>query len=963
MAVRIPVLGPLLVLLYLAPVALLAQTFTKVLTGPVVTDLAAARSAHWIDYDKDGDLDLFVTRGKAGGENNMLYRNDGAPGFSFTAMTGLVVSQDGQPSDGATWGDYDNDGDDDLFVVNWYGISNMLYRNDGSGAFTRILTGPPVSDGGYSETASWGDYDNDGFLDLAVSNSAGDLKEFLYHNNGDGTFSSAPPGAVQSAGWESRGLTWIDYDEDGDLDLFVTNETNQNEFLFRNMHVESGVDTFQRVLGLPIVTAGGSSWSGSWGDYDNDGDLDLFVANTGNQNNALFNNQGAGVFTRMPTAFGDVVDDSGFSASGTWVDADNDGDLDLYVSNAYGAPVKNFYYRNLLAETGGATFQRELSGAFVNDVGYTYGFAWGDYDQDGDVDLFCARTLFESQASALYRNDGNANHWLSIDLKGTVSNGSAIGARIRVLATIGGVPVWQLRVVEGQQGYCAQTLQQHVGLGDAATADSLIIAWPSGLVERFGGLAADRWYGFTEGGTPAPALVSPEADAQGQLPTLTFRWRATRLGAPYHLQVGTDSTFSSGLVYENPAAGDTAVTVDSLPNTTTLFWRVRQVRALDTALWSPARKLVVGASTYRYGLRERWNLVSVPVTVASYRSVDLFTAGSGPAYAYEGGHYAVRESLVAGHGYWLRSDTARTLEIAGVPLPPETLAIAPGWNLIGSRAWTSVPGELETDPPGLFVSPVFGYDGGYGIPDSLVPFRGYWVYASGVGALLPGEPPAAAATKYAAHSWDAYARLEITDAAGNSQRLYLAGASPGEETLRAAAPPPPPAGAFDARFADGSLVGATAAEPARLVLRGAAYPVTLRWSGNALDGLVVEASGKSAACGREGSLRIASADALVSFRSGLGTTPSSSRLEQNYPNPFNPATIIAFTVASSAEQVRTTLDVFDLLGRHVESLVAGVLPAGEHRVRWDAGGRPGGVYYCRLQSGERSETRRMLLVR
>jgi hypothetical protein len=944
------------------------QTFTKVTTGPAVTDPGASRSAHWIDYDKDGDLDLFVTNGKAGGENNVLYRNEGGPDHAFTRMNSLVVSQDGAPSDGATWGDYDNDGDDDLFVVNWYGVNNMLYRNEGDGTFTRIVAGPPVTDGGYSETASWGDYDNDGWLDLAVSNSAGDLKEFLYRNLGDGTFQKVTAGAIPNGAGASRGLTWVDYDNDGDLDLFVANESNQNEFLYRNMRVESGVDTFQAVTTGPVVTAGASSWSGSWGDYDNDGDLDLFVANTANQNNALFNNQGDGTFLRLPVGFGDVVDDSGFSASSAWVDADNDGDLDLYVSNAYGAPGKNFYYRNLLTETGGAVFERELSGAFVNDPGYTYGFAWGDFDEDGDMDLYCARTLSESQANALYRNDGNANHWVTIDCRGTVSNGSAIGARIRVRSVIGGYPVWQLRVIEGQQGYCGQTLQQHIGLQAAAVIDSLVIEWPSGIVERFANIPADQHYSVAEQLAIIPEPVLPAHQAAHQLPTTPLRWRKTRLGGPFHVQVSTDSTFGSGIVYDDSTVGDTTVTLDSLANTTTFYWRVRQTRALDKQLWSAVRSFVVGASTYRYGLDAKWNLVSVPVTVAQYGIASLFPGAAGTAFSYDGTAYAGTATLVNGPGYWLASPLAGQFEIAGVPRPPESLAVNAGWNLVGSRAVGIPASAVRSVPPGIIASPFFGYSGGYAVAESLAPFRGYWIRAS-AGGLLVLEDSAVIQGKPAAEVRSAVAQLLFTDARGEAQVL-LASAEPGtvEEARHWAMPPPPPSGVFDARFASGTMLWAGAeGRNAQILLGSARYPVRITWRDNPVRGLVLCAGGTSYPLEREGEVTLPGpvGELSLAFPPAANDLPVEAELRQNFPNPFNPETTFEFVVPGdgSGAGVMVTLDVYDLLGRRVAGLVSARLPAGPHQATWNAGRYPDGVYYCRYQAGGVMKTRKLLLIK
>lgn len=151
-----------------------AQQFLKLENIPPAADGGDSRSVNWIDYDNDGDLDLFITNGPQAGQNNFLYENDNG---TFTKITNNIITQDGRASDGSTWGDYDNDGDSDLFVGNWWSQNNLLYNNIGDKTF--ILTNEkPSLEPSSSETGSWGDFNNDGFLDLYVANSAGNRKNF-----------------------------------------------------------------------------------------------------------------------------------------------------------------------------------------------------------------------------------------------------------------------------------------------------------------------------------------------------------------------------------------------------------------------------------------------------------------------------------------------------------------------------------------------------------------------------------------------------------------------------------------------------------------------------------------------------------------------------------------------------------------------------------------------------------------
>ncbi|MBN1783132.1 VCBS repeat-containing protein, partial [bacterium] len=278
----------------------------------------ASIGSAWGDYDGDGDADLFVAND--GGENNGLYRNDGG---SYTALTGVPPVSDSGWSWAGAWGDMDNDGDNDLYVANLVGV-NFLYRNDG-GTLTRILSGAPVTDEKASRGCAWADVDNDGDLDLFVANTGGQ-NNGLYLNGGNGAFTAVVSGPVVTDGGYSVMGALTDADRDGDADLFVANNNGENNFFYTN----NGDGTFTKIIAGSIVTDGGESWSASWGDYDNDGYPDLFVANNA-EVNFLYHNDGSGHFTRIWSS--DVVTQSQHSRSGVWADMDNDGDLDLFVAN------------------------------------------------------------------------------------------------------------------------------------------------------------------------------------------------------------------------------------------------------------------------------------------------------------------------------------------------------------------------------------------------------------------------------------------------------------------------------------------------------------------------------------------------------------------------------------------------------------------------------------------------------
>ncbi|HWD18240.1 MAG TPA: CRTAC1 family protein [Verrucomicrobiae bacterium] len=229
----------------------------------------------WGDYDNDGFLDAFCAH--SGG---CLFHNDSHGGF--TPVTNVIAAADvnGQ---GCSWGDYDNDGFLDLFVTR-VNQANLLYHNNRDGSFTKITNAPFAADVSQSQGCSWGDYDNDGFLDLFVCNVG--AKNFLYHNNGDGTFAKITNTALTSLNVNSSGSAWADYDNDGCLDLVIAVRGGFN-LLFHN----NGDGTFSRVLSSPVVAANGTWIGAAWGDFNNDGFPDLFVANQAGHN-ALYVNNG-----------------------------------------------------------------------------------------------------------------------------------------------------------------------------------------------------------------------------------------------------------------------------------------------------------------------------------------------------------------------------------------------------------------------------------------------------------------------------------------------------------------------------------------------------------------------------------------------------------------------------------------------------------------------------------------------
>jgi hypothetical protein len=485
-------------LLTLLPTTAGAQPFVAVANPELAAHVAFALGASWVDVDDDGDLDLYVAVGFSANNDNVLYRNDSG---ALVRVTGVPVVQDAADSPCSAWGDYDNDGIVDAFVSNLVAQGGMLYRGTGGGALA-LETGAGVTSATLKGTGcAWGDYDNDGALDLVVSALFGQgnitTANRLFHNRKDGTFAEVVTGPQVTTTDTHHHPTWADYAGDGDLDLFFATGpigSTDTDRMYRNLLIETGAATFEAITTAPIATDARDSQQLSWIDYDNDGDLDLYAVNYTSVPNQLYRNDGGGAFTKI--LVGTIVTDTGANHGVVWGDFDNDGDLDAYV--ARDNTQSNRYYQN----DGGGTFTRISTGPHVTELRSNYGAAAGDFDGDGDLDLF-APTARSEGPSLLFRNDqASGNHWLVLRLRGTIANRSAIGAKVRVRATIGGAPRWQMREIRTGTCYGGQdALEAHFGLGDAAAVDSVKVEWPGGTVDVWTNLARDARHELVEGAT------------------------------------------------------------------------------------------------------------------------------------------------------------------------------------------------------------------------------------------------------------------------------------------------------------------------------------------------------------------------------------------------------------------------------------------------------------------------------
>jgi hypothetical protein len=430
-------------------------------TDGLLGDTGPGRSVCLIDEDGDGDLDIYVVNY---GAPNLLLRNDG--GLNFTDVASGAVADAG-PTTAATWGDFDSDGDPDVYLVK-DGEANVLLRNDGDGNFG-VPNAFGVDDAGAGRAAAWGDLDGDGQLDLYVVNEGGANK--LLRNYGDmgGFFFFAEVSGPVANADDGSSAMWCDYDRDGDQDIYLTNKFAANKLLQNN----GTVGWFDATSGGTLGDTGNGAGV-AWGDYDNDGWLDLYFTNDGGADKLLKN--GASSFVLVP---GSLLGNLGHGRGVVWGDFDNDADLDLYVTRNNEADL---YLRN-----DGANVFSAVPLALPVTAGPGCGSAAGDLDGDGDLDVY---VVSDGAANVLLLNEkGQDGHWLKVRLEDAAGNVTPAGARVRCVGAYRN----QVRELTCGNGYRSQDSPElEFGLWWASVVDTLRITWPSGMVQTLRNLPTEQ---------------------------------------------------------------------------------------------------------------------------------------------------------------------------------------------------------------------------------------------------------------------------------------------------------------------------------------------------------------------------------------------------------------------------------------------------------------------------------------
>jgi hypothetical protein len=495
----------------------------------------------FFDYDNDGWLDILLLNGsrfeefaKGQEPTNHLLRNNRDGTFTdVTAAAGLVRHGWAQ---GVCTGDYDNDGHDDLFVTYWG--QNVLYHNNGDGTFTDVtghadLISPRPR---WSTGCAFVDYDRDGHLDLFVSNYlAFDPKtapdpgtnpycqyrglavncgpkgmqgevNALYHNNGDGTFTdvSEKSGVTRPSGYYGLGVLTGDFDNDGWPDIFVADDVTPS-ILFHNNH--DGTFTDIAVLSGCAYDGNGKAMSGmgvAAGDYDCNGFLDILRTNFSGETPSLYHNNGNSIFNDVTYEAGIAKYDQFVGWGCGFLDPDNDGWLDIFYCNGHVYPELEsaqlevrylepcVVYRNL--QNGRFEDVSHRAGDCITRPSRSMGCAFGDFDNDGDVDILINK--MNDYPSLLRCDRTNRNHWIKVRLIGTKSNRSGVGARIKCLTGDHS----QIDEVRSGSSFISQSdLRVHFGVGSAEKVDSLEVRWPSGQSDVLRNIAVDQIIQITEG--------------------------------------------------------------------------------------------------------------------------------------------------------------------------------------------------------------------------------------------------------------------------------------------------------------------------------------------------------------------------------------------------------------------------------------------------------------------------------
>lgn len=416
------------------------------------------------DFNGDGYDDLTL----AGWSNQNLFFFQNDINVFTNVINQTAITNDGR-SKTVLWADFDNDGDKDFFVSKAHS-GNKLYRNEGGYNFIDVTDPAGILSGSTNSIAACAaDYDNDGYLDLYVTNRLTTTPNELYRNNGDWTFTEVGAIAgVQDTEQLPLAVAFIDYDMDGWQDIYIANDRMLGNTLLRN----NGDGTFEDVSEISNTNIAFDAMGIAIGDYDNDFDLDMYISNT-EHGNGLLRNNGDGTFSEIADSLGIAVNRVSWGVN--FLDFDNDSDLDLFVCVNHPNPKNPDITNALFENNSDGTFTVLEETGMETEANFSWGTAAGDFNNDGYSDI----AVINSQPTKfeLWENEGSINNWIKIKLEGTVSNRDAVGSLIEIH--------WNKRKIIRSTHCGISYLSQNsdvttVGLGAASNVDSIVVNWPAG---------------------------------------------------------------------------------------------------------------------------------------------------------------------------------------------------------------------------------------------------------------------------------------------------------------------------------------------------------------------------------------------------------------------------------------------------------------------------------------------------
>lgn len=861
----------------------------------IAVDDSISNGAAWLDFDLDGDLDLYMTQ-RVGA--NHLFRNN-ADG-TFTDVAASVGADDPlHDGSGASVADYDNDGWPDLYLAN--ADEDVLLRNVG-GTFVDVTqTAFPDS---YTLdargiTASWGDYDDDRFLDLYVANHKHlldrdfDRQDRLFHNNGDGTFTDVSTllGIEHITGFGFTG-GWTDFDQDSDLDLYLINDCLQDgepNKLFRN---DGGTDwqawTFTQVSHVVGAHDCENGMGLATGDYNHDGLQDYHFTN--NMSSVLMQNTGgslidatfgAGLFVNMVPGSNRIWQTWGTN----FFDYDLDGFIDLFMvaGSLHKPEEENPQPDRLHRNNGDGTFTYLSSSSGLDDPGLGRTSAFGDYDGDGDPDLFVVNY---GGLAHLYRNDiSNGNNWLVVDLEGVQSNRDGIGAKVKVRTPDDHVQTWEVR--SGTSMGAGDDKAAYFGLGNQTSVSELEIDWPSGIVQRLSHVAANQRLRISEEATTLLWVTDPTGQALELGSTTTLEW-TDNLSGDVQIELLKEGVQQHLITAQTESDGSYSWTIPTdLPVDADYTMRLTSLDFPDLTV-STGRFSIVPSSTYL--------LVTTP------NGGESWEIGS--------------TQTITWHDNFIGFVQIRLLKGGQIVQTLANAAIG-----IGTFSWTIAstltPGDdykiriTNTDNTSIRDESDLAFTlSGAAIPSLTV------LTPNGGETLTMGTP------------------YSIT---WNSSNLT------GDVLIRL--------------IKNGALVLKISTGTANDGEFTWNIPTTLT-AGSDFTIRVTSLTNPTVTDDSDGMFTIQTAAAKAGATSP--EAPATFALEQNYPNPFNPDTRIAYTLP---EALPVRLTILDVLGRVVAIPVDAHQPAGTHALTWRAEHLPSGLYFYRLEAGSYQQMRSMLLAK